>query len=185
MADGIFYRDMRMPHLVADDGSVSLSTTSLLIHSMQYTSLPANYFTVGKKLKLSLFGRFTTAATPGNLTVELRFGTTSNAGTILATSAAVALTASKTNISWYGEWNIHCRAVGASGSLFAWGQTYFEPSSAIITTSTNNPLIQPITAPAAVAVDTTAASGLNVQMKRSGSTAETVQVHDLMFEALN
>ena len=49
----------------------------------------------------------------------------------------------------------------------------------------NNPAFMPATAPAATTVDTTAASGINMQAKRSGSTAEAVQVHDLQFEALN
>jgi hypothetical protein len=42
--------------------------------------------------------------------------------------------------------------------------------------------MMPASAPAATTVDTTAASGINLQMKRSGSTAETWITHDLLFE---
>jgi hypothetical protein len=184
-ADGIFFQDTKTPFITADDASVTLSTTSLLLHTIQYTSLPANYFSMpGKMLQLWMLGRMTTAATPGNITVELRFGTASNAGTILATTAAIAAGASKTNITWVANFFVRCRAIGATGSLFGWGWFAPEPSS-VVFPAANNPAFAPATAPAATTVDTTAASGINVQMKRSGSTAETAQVHDLVFAALN
>lgn len=183
-ADGNYYRDMKIPHIVADEASVTLSANSLLLHTMQWTSLPANYFTVGKIVELTFLGRVTTAATPGNFTFELRFGTASNAGTILATSAAIAAGASKTNITFTANFNVRCRAVGSSGSLLGWGTVSTEPSSVVLPAA-NNPAFLPATAPAATTVDTTAASGLNLQLKRSGSTAETAQIHDIQFEALN
>jgi hypothetical protein len=183
-ADGAGYRDAKIPYIIADESAVTLSTTSLLLHSMQYTSLPANYFTPGKLLCLTIMGRATTAATPGNFTFELRFGTTSAGGTILATSAAIAAGASKTNITWMAQLFVRCRAIGSSGSLLGWGQVETEPSSVILPAA-NNPAFLPATAPAATTVDTTAASGINLQLKRSGSTAETAQVHDITFEALN
>ena len=183
-ADGNYYRDSKAPFIVADETSVTLNTTSLLLHSMQWTSLPAAYFTPGKKLKLTMLGRTTTGTTPGNYTFELRYGTTSNGGTILATSAAIAAGASKTNITWFAELYVHCRAVGTSGTLFGWGWVAAEPSSVVLPAA-NNPAFLPTTAPAGTTVDTTAAQGINLQLKRSGSTAETAQVHDIVFEALN
>lgn len=183
--DGPFYQDTKGPFITADDAAVTLSTTSLLLHTIQYTSLPANYFSMpGKMLQLWMMGRMTTAVTPGNITVELRYGTTSNAGTILATTAAVVAGASKTNITWIANFFVRCRSIGATGSLLGWGWFAPEPSS-VVFPAANNPAFAPITAPAATAVDTTVASGINLQMKRSGSTAETAQVHDLVFAALN
>jgi hypothetical protein len=36
-----------------------------------------------------------------------------------------------------------------------------------------------------VTIDTTLANVISPQFKRSGSTAETMQVHEFLFEALN
>jgi hypothetical protein len=50
--------------------------------------------------------------------------------------------------------------------------------------STALPIFIPTTAAAAVNVDTTLASYINVQWKRSGSTAETVTVQDLQVNSI-
>jgi hypothetical protein len=43
----------------------------------------------------------------------------------------------------------------------------------------------PASVPAPVIVDLTQAFVLSPQFKRSGSTVETMQVHDVIYEALN
>jgi len=184
--DAQFYRDTKpTTFTIADESAVTLSTTSLMLWPIARTSLVANYFYPGKKVKLTWFGKITTAATPGNLTIEIRLGTTDNGGTILATSAATALAASKTNISCTLEAYVHCRAIGSSGSLFAWGKFIYDGAAALFTTTSQNPLLIPASAPAATTVDLTAATGLNIQMKRSGSTAESVTTQEVIYEALN
>ena len=54
----------------------------------------------------------------------------------------------------------------------------------MILAATTNPLFIPATAPAAVNVDTTLAGTIHVDATRSGSTGETIQVHDLAVNAL-
>ena len=51
--------------------------------------------------------------------------------------------------------------------------------------STLQPVLMPASAPAQVTVDLTQAFVLSPQFIRSGSTAETMQVHELVFEAMN
>lgn len=186
-ADTPLYRDVRNETQTGDFGTITLSTTSLMIAN------PANahwatilaYWRLGKRWKITVMGKMTTVLTPGNLTIEIRFGTTDNAGTILATSAATALTASKTNISWTLECYVRANAiVGTAAGLFAWGR-FIPDQVGLLIPAANNPLLIPASAAAAVNVDTTAASGINIQMKRSGSTVETVTVQDLIIEALN
>lgn len=186
MADGIYYQDSRAPHVIADYPTITLLTTSLMLWpSTSPTTSPGGYWEAGKRWRLTLFGKMTTVATPGNLTIEIRYGTTDNGGTILATSAAVALTASKTSISWELVAFVHARANPAAAvGLFAWGK-FIPDQTGLLIAAAANPLLIPASAAAAVNVDTTAASGINIQMKRSGSTAETVTVQDLMVDALN
>lgn len=188
MADGPFYLDSRPPFQTGDYPQITLLTTSLMLWPSggSPSSTPAGYWWNGKKMWLRLQGKITTAATPGNLTIEIRYGTTDNAGTILATSAATALAASKSNINWWMEAMVHCREQPSNASpLFASGWFAYDGAAGLFTTTSQNPLGIPASLPAAVNVDTTAASAINIQMKRSGSTAEVITVQDLSVFSLN
>jgi hypothetical protein len=181
MADGIYYRDSKQPFTIAAQTAITLATTDKLIYPQSLTAVGANYFTLGKRVAITIFGTITTAATPGNLTVDLYYGTTDAGGTLLASSAAQTLIASQTTQVFYLMAFCTCRATGPTGSLLAWGSVInIQPAVVAAATFTI-----PASAPAAVTVDTTISSGFNVQFKRSGSTAETVTVQDLVFEALN
>jgi len=186
MADGLYYNDARPPWTAADIASVTLSTTDLALYPVSnFPVLGGNYFNyVGKKLKIRLFGRITTAVTPGNGTWDVYYGSGGNAaGTIIASSAAFALTASQTNLSWCCEVNVHCRSTGSAGTLFCTGWSLFNVA---VVASTVQPILIPASAPVVSAgIDLTAANIISVQFKRSGSTAETMQVHDMDVIALN
>lgn len=187
MADGKFYHDSRQPFQVGDFAAVSPLTTSVALWPvLGNTELPLDYWVPGKRVEIECFGRFTTVATPGNLTVELRLAQASAGGVILATSSAIALTANKTNISWHFKGRIQCRANGVSGSFMGWGK-FVANQLGLLIPAANNPLLIPETAPVVAAVDTTLAAnaGISLQMKRSGSTAEAVQVHDLLIVSNN
>lgn len=182
-ADDKFYRDSRASaYIIADETAVSLAATDKLITAGARTALPGNYFYPTKRVKVEYFMRFTTVLTPGNVGIEIYYGSTDAGGTLLASSGAVALVASKTAITCRAEAYGHCRLLGATGSLFAMGQFTSDPVGALIS---GNMMMIPANTPVAVTVDTTAAQGFNMQVKRSGSTAEAIQVHDMLFEALN
>lgn len=184
--DGVFYRDSRQPWCIAAQTSITLAATDKLLYPGNLTALVANYYTPGKANKLTVMGAFTTVATPGNLGVEHYFGTTDAGGTLLGSSTAVALTANKTNFTAIVEAYVRCRVAGIAtvGQLISWGR-FMSDGAGLLTASASNPVLTPASVPAQVAVDTTAASGFNVQIKRSGSTAETFVAHDIIFEALN
>lgn len=186
MAGGLYYVDSLPPFISGDVTAVTLSTTDkALIPAANIPVLGSNYFgIIGKALRIRLFGRMTTAATPGNGTFSLYYGTGADAnGTIIAASAAVALVASGTNLSWEAEIYVRCRTMGATGTLFATGK--FLPSVGLIL-STAQPVLIPASAAAASgSVDLTASLILSPQFKRSGSTAETMQVHEVSYEVLN
>jgi hypothetical protein len=181
--DGNFYLDTREPFIGADIAAVTLAATAKALYPpSNFPVLGGQYFArVGKKLKIRLFGRMTTAATPGNGSFDIYYGTGADAnGVLLASSAAVALAASQTNLSWFCEVYVHCRSIGSAGTLFATGfGRYNEALIAAIQ-------MIPASAPAVSgACDLTASLIISVQYKRSGSTAETMQVHDMEVTALN
>src|SRR2546423_372187 len=126
------YHETRNPYKqTATYASVSPITTSVSIlpittvlvgSSLQF---PAGYWDLGKKVHFRFFGVCTTGATPGNFTWEIRHQTgtpTDAGGTILATSAATAFTASKTNIPWFMDFTVETRAaIGTAAALFSKG----------------------------------------------------------------
>jgi hypothetical protein len=181
--DGPFYNDLLKPFIITDVASVTLSTTNKALYPV--ANIPAmgkDYWWPGKQVEINVFGRITTAATPGNLTIALFYGTGADAnGTSLAASAAQTLIANQTNLSWRAKFVCHCRAIGTSGSLFVDGDGQF--NAAVIAAGS---FVIPASAPAAVTVDLTVASNiLSLQALRSGSTAETMQIHRVTVIALN
>ena len=183
--DGPFWVDLRAPHMSADAASVTLSTTALAM--LPVANLPAlgsNYFAyVGKAVRMRIWGQITTGATPGNLTVNLYWGTGAAAnGTVIVTSAATALTASQTNLSWELDLFVRCRALGATGSLIGHGM---RNANVAVISATLQPVMLPASAAAPVTVDLTQNYVLSPQILRSGSTAESIIVHEFIYEAMN
>lgn len=184
MADGLFYHDLREPFIAADQGAVTLASTDKALYTPSaFPVLGGQYFArVGKKMHIRAFGKITTAATPGNGTIDIYWGNGTDAnGTIIASSAAQTLVASQTNISWMIELWISCRTTGSAGGLFCDGRAQF--GTAVIAVGT---FLLPASAAAVTgSLDLTVANIISLQFKRSGSTAETMAVQDLEVNALN
>lgn len=178
MADGLFYLDAREPFLIADLPQITLSTTDKALYAQQhFPVLGGQYFARGgRRLKISLFGKMTTGTTPGNGTWGIYYGTGADAnGVLMASSAALTLIASQTNISWELEIFIHCRTMGNAGTLFCRGRGFI--GTALV--AVGDFLIPASAAVASAAVDLTAALIPSVQFKRTGSTGELITVQDM------
>lgn len=186
MADGLFYHDLREPFIASDIPAVTLAATAKALYTASFFPvLGGQYFVrIGKKLRIRLFGRMTTVVTPGNGSFNVYYGTGADAnGVALMTGAAVALSASQTSLSWEAAVYVHCRSLGNAGTLFCTGKAHFNVS---LIASTLQPILLPASVPAvSAACDLTAANIISVQYLRSGSTAETMQVHDLEVTAVN
>lgn len=183
MADGLFYTDLREPFIGTDVAAVTLAATAKALYPAgAFPVLGGQYFSrVGKKIRIRLFGRITTGLTPGNGSFNVYYGTGADAnGVLLMTGTPVALIASQTNLSWACELFVHCRSTGSAGTLFCTGRALF--NSAVQA----GPILLPASAAAVSgACDLSAALIVSVQYLRSGSTAETMQVHDLEVVAMN
>lgn len=194
--EGGYYHETRGPITQTSDyAAITGTTTSKSIMSVT-ADLPGSplqfqqqgYWQIGKKWHVRLFGKMTTGATPGNITIEIRHQTgtavTDAGGTILATSAAVALGASKTSASFFMDFTVEARAqIGTAAGLFAKGYFLTDPTFALLA-STVNPIFIPSNAAAAVNVDTTLAGYINVQMKNSGANASSYTVQDVQVNAI-
>ena len=182
-ADGIFYRDLREPHIIADESAITLATTQKALWAPARTILPANYWRTGKVVKLTAFGKFTSGTTPGNGTPAMAYGA-GDAPTPIVTGTARALVASVTNITWFMQGYMEFRGTpGTASASRMWGMFVGDLAMQL---STNQPNIFPASAPADVNIDTTVGTNaVTFQYARSGSTAESMTTTGLLFEALN
>lgn len=184
--DGPFWNDTREPFFVSDLAAVTLSTTAKALYTKDsFPVLGGQYFArPGKKIKIRMFGKITTAATPGNGSFNVYYGSGADAtGVVLMTGTPVALTLSQTNLSWWAEINVRCLTTGSTGTLECTGIAHFNVG---VIASTLQPILLPASAAApSGACDLTAANIISVQYLRSGSTAETMTVQDMEVIALN
>lgn len=184
--DGVFYNDLREPFFVTDLAAVTLATTAKALYTpSSFPVLGGQYFArPGKKIHIRVFGKVTTGATPGNLVIDIYYGDGTDAnGVLLASTTAVALTASQTNLSWELDIFIRCVSTGSAGTLFVVG--LLDANVGVIAST-----LQPVMLPASAAVvsaacDLTAAKIISVQARRSGSTAETMTVQDMDVVGMN
>lgn len=186
--DGAFYVDTREPHSVGptDIASVTLAATAKALYTPSaFPVLGGNYFArPGKKLKIRLWGRMTTGATPGNGSFNVYYGDGTDAnGVLLMTGTPVALVANATALAWQCELFVKCVTTGSAGTLFCCGYAQFHVGLLL---STLAPMFLPASTPAVSgACDLTVAKIISVQFLRSGSTAETMQVHDMEVQPQN
>lgn len=109
---------------VVGDGTAvtAAAATSLLTGSASSgkKTLPANYFDfVGKQLRIQAHGRISSVVTtPGTARFDVRFG-----ATVVFDGLAILLdsVAAHTNVGWFLNILLTCRAVGATGNLFGIG----------------------------------------------------------------
>lgn len=157
---------------VSGTAITGISTEALIFPDIV---VPAGYLTLGKRLRMSADGQISFAATPGTLTVRVRWG--GIAGVVLATSAAVT-GANVTNLTWRFYFDIICRSVGATGTAMATGS--FE-SAAIPSPSI---FYLPASAPAVATIDTTIAKNLSFTGQFSLTTAAMTGIN-YTLEAMN
>lgn len=103
--------------LQADGTAVTGTAAASLLNAQAKATMGAGFVDViGKSFLIKASGRISNIiTTPGTLTVDLRLGSV-----VVATSGALTLSVTaKTNVSWYLEWLLTCRAIGVGGSATA------------------------------------------------------------------
>lgn len=172
-------------YALADGASITGTTEGILSASPVYggsgtnTAGTGGFWRPGKMVRFTTWGRMTTAATPGNATFNMRLDTISGAS--LGASAAITLSASQTNISWWAEYLVTCRSVGTAGTLFGMGKVEANPS---LIASTAQPVMLPASAPTTATIDTTANHQLVFTILYS-VTGDTALLHEELWETLN
>lgn len=143
--------------------SVTTNSGTILGSGIGRVRLPAHFFTIGKTVRIRAKGIYTTG---GNLTITLSLdGDTALTQTINGIPNV-------TDKGWSAEFDVTCRSIGTTGSIFTQGQFLYDSNIEVL----------PTTAP--VSIDTTAVLPIDLTMSWStggGSTTGT----NVTIEVLN
>lgn len=168
--------------LPADESAITLATTMKALWLPAKTLIPAGFWSPGKRVKITAFGKATTDGTAGNYVFEMAYGS-GDAPTPLVAGATVAGTVSQTNVTWMAQGYAECRSIGTAGVLRMWGQ--WTPAIALLA-STLSPYLFPNATPADISVDTTlGTNALTFQAQRSGAGVWTMTTTGLLLEDLS
>lgn len=167
----------------------SVTPTSILPAAARCT-LPAGFFrNPGKAVKLTAAGRISCLnPTPGNITLDVRMGPTSNI--IVFNGGAVALNtaAGKTNVTWWLEAILTCRAIGAgtAANLMGTGWLMSEVINGSAVGIAETAML-PASAPAVgTGFDATVAMVVDLFATFSvNNAANSITLHQYTLEALN
>lgn len=160
----------------------SATATSILPPATKFT-LPANFFAIGKVLRITAQGRISTTTGPPTITLDVRFG-----ATVAWNGGAATTVASVTNKSWELVALLTCRAIGngTNANLMGIGRL---TSSAVVgsTGGAANAAMMPDSAPAVgTGFDSTATQQVDLFGTWSAANASnSIQLHQFILEALN
>lgn len=108
------------------NGTVANTTaeTSIVGAGQGSMTIPANFWTVGKAIRLTINGLYGNQATPGTLTIKIKIGS------VVLASAALTLSASaQTNQAFEISVLLTCRTTGAAGTIMTTGKIEYEAGS--------------------------------------------------------
>ena len=166
--------------------TASVTPTSIIPSAAIYT-LPANFFYVGRKIRIVAQGRVSNiVTTPGTLTLDVRFG-----AVVVANGGAMALNiVAKTNLPWWLCMDLTCRTVGSGTAATLMPQGFWKSESVIGSplpaVGGVGELLIPSTAPAVgTGFDSTAAQAVNLFGTWSLSNANSIQTHQYKLISIN
>lgn len=183
-ADGLFYVDKRMPDIVADQGAMTPTTTFKNIWANGATSptiLPANYWRVGKTVRLTAHLKLTTG-TAGNSQFGMAYGAAD-------APACHCDTRTSAKIASVGPFDVFmigfatCRSIGTSGTLSLWGMVF---ASLDVFLSTVQPMPFPNNGSTVVStIDTTVGTNSLFFQYLTSAGTDSIVATDILMEAMN
>jgi len=166
--------------------TASTTRTSLLPAAAKYKLLGGFFGQIGKKIRIKAAGRISNiVTTPGTLTLDIGFGV---AGAVVAANggAMTLSTTAKTNVTWRLEWDLTCRAIGASANLMHTGAWTSESAGATTVAGEAKTILLPQSAPAVGAnFDSTADQIVDLYATWSLNNANSILCHDFELISLN
>jgi hypothetical protein len=167
------------------DGTAVTGTAAAAVEpaAARFT-LPANFFVPGKVLRVNAWGRISNiVTTPGTLTLDVRFNTSS----VVFNGGAVSLNVTaKTNVSWRLIMMLTCRTIGNGTVATLLGQGDFTSESVVGSAAgIANDAMLPASAPAVgTGFDSTVAQTVDLFATFS-LTGNSLTAHQYTLESMN
>jgi hypothetical protein len=184
MADGVNYVDTRQPFLVADVGAMTPTTTFKNIWTNGASSptiLPANYWWVGKLVRLTAHLKLTTG-TAGNSQFSMAYGAADAPACHVDTRTSAKI-ASVGPFDVFMQGYARCRSIGTSGTLSMFGFVY--PSLDVFL-STVQPMPFPNNGSTVVStIDTTVGTNSLFFQYLTSAGTDSIVATDIILEAMN
>jgi hypothetical protein len=162
------------------DKTVTGSTVQSVIGTgVGNLTLPANFWTVGKQIRIRGRGRYSTPASLSQVTVVIKIGAVT-----VASVVTTALSVSSTNLGVDFEAIITCRSVGTNGTLLAMGNVNY---NALLSGTVLSRIFDDLNSVGATtAINTTLAGLLDVTVQWGGlGTARSLTISSATIESLN
>lgn len=170
-----------------DGTTLTAAAAATCIPAAAKITLPNNYFEIGKVIRITMHGRIScVVTTPGTARFDVRLG-----GIVVFDSLAMNLNiVAKTNVPWWLEVLLTCRAIGNSTNSNLMGVSRFTSEAVIAsplsTVGGNGTILGPVASAPAVGggFDNTAANALDVFFTQTVATG-SLTVHQYVVESLN
>jgi hypothetical protein len=150
--------------------------TSLIGSGSGSLTLPANFFTAGKTIRLRVRGYYS-ATTVGGATMkwQVKLGST-----VVLDTGAVTPAAIFSNLYWDLDAEIVCYTTGAGGTIFGQGRVLRQEMTGAVL------VISPMTNTATTSLDTTASQLVDLVFTWSAaSSSDTITSTNVSLEVLN
>lgn len=159
--------------------TVAATTTETTIIGSGSGSLtvPANYLTVGKTIRFSVRGLYSTPTlNVGSILIKIKLG-----GTTLASGTANSLIATSTNLGFAGETLVTCQTIGSTGTVIIMGEVDYSAGNNLA------PFVLAINNGTSTStMDTTSSQTFNVTVTWSNATTgNSVSSLNCLLEGLN
>jgi hypothetical protein len=183
-----FQQSLRFREATGTQGFVGLLKASVVDSTISSTNVetafsdgfflfPGNSLAAGKCFRISVGGVYTSAATPGTIRFNWRYGPLNTSPNISSTNN-MTMTASQTGTVWGATFYMTVRSIGVTGSALGSGMI-------VLGNSTGNDGVSFGAATSAASViDTTAMTPMTLFCTFSLTTA-SITMNSFIFEALN
>lgn len=151
--------------VTADGTAVANTTTETAIFTAP--TLPADYMSDGRVLRIRAFGKLSTTGTP-TIAFGLRFGTATG-GVLLAVTEAMTNGSGVANVNWALDIIVQTRSNGATGTLLAMGEASLHSAAGTVLANVFG--VSGYDAPAVATCDLTAATALTLTATWSAASA--------------
>jgi hypothetical protein len=184
VAGGLYYVETQPPFLIADQAAVTPTTTFKNVWANGASSptiLPANFWTLGKKVRLTANLKLTTGVA-GNSQFGMAYGATD------APAANVA-TAARAKVASVGPFGVYitgfatCRSIGTAGTLSMHG--FVAPDLGAFLSTTDNWVFPSGGTTVVSTIDTTVATNSLFFQYLTSAGTDSIVATDIHMEILN